>query len=600
MRGANRRCLLALALTTLAAVPARADKTLAVTVGPWRFLSATAPPAGWTDPAFDDRGWGGPGGGPFSPRPPGTLLPGGNLPGTPPTPSGTLYPTEPHAPLLLRARFSVADVARVRVLDLRVAYEDGFIAYVNGREVARRAVAPNGAGPAVPHGPEFERVSIPVPSPALPSLTPEGNLIALAVYPWPGRSPMSTTAPAAAIDLGAASGVRIVRGPFLSAPAMIPDGNVVRVSWQTDLPSTARISVERVDPPGPRRPAGVSMFPPRRPIRIDDPATSHTANLGGLAEGGSYRYRIDADAGGGDTATAGPYVFQMTAPQSQPFRFAVYGDMRYPGHAAHRAIVEALVREKPPLVINTGDLTDVGSEESNWQKYFEITAPLGAIAPVVPALGNHDADRRGAGSPIAWSLFGVPAKGPPGWTSFDLGGVHFVILSTNEMRNPAQRDWLRRDLAWARRREHPPRAIFAFCHEGPWSHALHGGESIMVHDYAPILEAAHVDVLFSGHDHIYERGVGTTPEGKLTYVVSGGGGAPLYSPHCQAASGPPPVGVPAPLPPCPASVQVLTNTYHYIMVEVSPGGIRLCPRHPDGSPVEACVTLPPRREHGSR
>ncbi|HVV53628.1 MAG TPA: metallophosphoesterase, partial [Polyangia bacterium] len=287
-----------------------------------------------------------------------------------------------------------------------------------------------------------------------------------------------------------------------------------------------------------------------------------------------------------------------TAPRGAPFRFAVYGDMRYPGHAAHRAVVEALVREAPPLILNTGDLTDLGSEESNWQKYFEITAPMGAIAPVVPALGNHDAERRGAGAPIAWSLFGVPPKGPPGWTSFDLGGVHFVILSTNEMRNLAQVAWLRDDLAAARRRH--VRAIFAFCHEGPWSHGLHGGDPLMAHTYAPVLAAAHVDVLFSGHDHIYERGLGTTPEGKLTYVVSGGGGAPLYNPRCWAVTGPPPVGVPGPLPACPANVAALTNTYHYLMVEVSARGITLCPRHPDGSPVEACVELPARREHGSR
>ena len=149
--------------------------------------------------------------------------------------------------------------------------------------------------------------------------------------------------------------------------------------------------------------------------------------------------------------------------------------MRYPGHDAHRAIVEALVREAPALIVNTGDLTDLGSEESNWQKYFEITAPMGAISPVVPALGNHDGERRGTGAALTWSLFGVPAKGPPGWTSLDLGGVHFVILSTNEMRNPAQVAWLRDDLAAARR--HHARAIFAFCHEGPWSHGVHGGAS---------------------------------------------------------------------------------------------------------------------------
>ena len=470
-----------------------------------------------------------------------------------------------------------------------MAYNDAFIAYVNGQEIARRGIVPNGTAAVGPHGPEIERLYVPVPSAALPSLRPEGNLLAVAVYASPGRAVDFASAPAALIDVAAASGVRIVRGPYLSAPTEALDGNMVRLNWQTDLPATARISLERVDP-------GAAARRPARVIRIDEPTTSQRATLAGLAAGASYRYRIDVDGGGGDVATAGPHLFQMVASASQPFRFAVYGDMRYPGHAAHRTIVEALVREAPALIINTGDLTDVGSEESNWQKYFEITAPMGAIAPVVPALGNHDADRRGAGAPLTWSLFGVPTNGPPGWTSFDLGGVHFVILSTNEMRNPAQAAWLRDDLARARR--HHARAIFAFCHEGPWAHGLHGGAPEMARDYAPLLAAAHVDVLFSGHDHIYERGVGTTPEGNLTYVVTGGGGAPLYNPSCRAAAGPPP-NVPRPLPPCPASVAVLTNSYHYIMVEVAPDGVTLCPRHPDGSPVEACVHLPPQRRHGS-
>jgi len=423
------------------------------------------------------------------------------------------------------------------------------------------------------------------------ALSTDGNLLAVAVFASPGRSTVVPATPAAWVDVGAASGVRIVRGPFLSAPSEALDGNTIRLNWQTDLPATARISLQRVDP-------GAPAGRPARVIKIDEPTTSHGATLAGLAEGAAYRYRIDVDGGGGDVATAGPHVFQMVASKSQPFRFAVYGDMRYPGHVAHRAIVEALVREAPPLIVNTGDLTDVGSEESNWQKYFEITAPLGAIAPVVPALGNHDADRRGAGARLTWDLFGVPAKGPPGWTSLDLGGVHFVILSTNEMQNPAQLAWLRDDLARARR--HHARAIFAFCHEGPWAHGFHGGASQMARDYAPLLAAAHVDVLFSGHDHIYERGIGTTPAGRLTYVVTGGGGAPLYNPRCQSPSGPPPVGVPGPLPACPPSVLVLTNTYHYIMVEVSESGVvTLCPRHPDGSAVEACVQLPPHGGHGS-
>ena len=584
--------LLALALVALGPRPARADKTIAVTVGPARFLSGP-PPAEWTAPGFDDRGWGGPAAGPFTPRPPAlSPVPGSAMPGPAPGPPGTLYDLVPHAPLLVRTHFSVGDAAHVRVLELRVAYNDAFVAYVNGHEVARRGIAPNGTAALGPHGPEVERVYVPVPSAALPSLQPNGNLLAVAVYASPGRAVDFASAPAVSVDVAAASGVRIVRGPYLSTPSEGAKGKDkgragVRLNWQTDLPASGRVTLTRDD--GERGP------PTTRQIPVGDAATGQAVTVAGLTPGATYSYQLELEVGG-DRASAGPFRFKTLPAAPAPLRFAVYGDMRYPGHAAHRTIVEALVREAPALIINTGDLTDVGSEESNWQKYFEITAPMGAIAPVVPALGNHDADRRGAGAPLAWSLFGLPAKGPPGWTSLDLGGVHFVILSTNEMRNPAQVAWLRDDLARARR--HHARAIFAFCHEGPWAHGLHGGAAEMARDYAPLLAAAHVDLLFSGHDHIYERGVGATGEGNLTYVVTGGGGAPLYNPSCRAASGPPP-NVPRPLPPCPASVAVLTNSYHYIMVEVAPDGVTLCPRHPDGSPVEACVHLSPHGGHRS-
>jgi hypothetical protein len=137
--------------------------------------------------------------------------------------------------------------------------------------------------------------------------------------------------------------------------------------------------------------------------------------------------------------------------------------------------------------------------------------------------------------------------------------------------------------------------VFAFCHEPPWSHGLHGDSHRMIRDYVPLLVAGHVDALFCGHDHIYERGSGPTPKGKLDYIVTGGGGAPLYNPRCQAATGPPPGDVPGPLPPCPPSVAALTKAYHYVIVTVGPDGIQLCPKRPDGSAVEPCVALPPHR-----
>jgi hypothetical protein len=398
-----------------------------------------------------------------------------------------------------------------------------------------------------------------------------------------GGSPLAPVAPAASVALAAASGVRIVRGPYLMAPAEARrQGASVAVAWETDLPAAGTVRVE---------PAAGSREPRR--FASGPPASRQVVTVGGLAVGARYRYRVEVQAGPGDGADSGPHPFETLPPAPQPVRFAVYGDMRYPGHDAHRAVVDGLVREAPAVVFNTGDLTDLGSEESNWQRYFAITAPLGAIAPVVPALGNHDAARAGLGAARSWELFGLPSAAPagtpPGWTSLDLGGVHFVILDTNEMANPAQKAWLADDLRRARGRN--TRAIFAFCHEGPWSHGIHGNTPMMIRDYAPLLAAAKVDVLFSGHDHIYERGVADTPSGKLVYVVTGGGGAPLYDPTCRARTGPPPGDVPGALGPCPPSVAALTKTYHYIIVDVDGDGVRLCPRHPDGSPVEPCVRL---------
>ena len=163
--------------------------------------------------------------------------------------------------------------------------------------------------------------------------------------------------------------------------------------------------------------------------------------------------------------------------------------MRYPGHDAHRAVVEALVREAPALVFNTGDLTDVGSEESNWQRYFEITAPLGAIAPVVPALGNHDADRRGVGA--ADRLVAV-RRAHAGAAGLDLARSRRRALRDPRHQRDAQpaRSATGCATIW-RARAPPPRARhLRLLPRGALVARAHGDSHRMVRDYAPLLAAA--------------------------------------------------------------------------------------------------------------
>ena len=71
----------------------------------------------------------------------------------------------------------------------------------------------------------------------------------------------------------------------------------------------------------------------------------------------------------------------------------------------------------------------------------------------------------------------------------------------------------------------PKRWKIAFLHRSPYGSSRHGGDEKVRQDLEPIFARHKMDLVFSGHDHAYER---TVPIRGVTYVVSGGGGRRLY------------------------------------------------------------------------
>jgi hypothetical protein len=105
-------------------------------------------------------------------------------------------------------------------------------------------------------------------------------------------------------------------------------------------------------------------------------------------------------------------------------------------------------------------------------------------------------------------------------------------------------------------------------HHGPWSSGPHGGNGRALKGGIPELFVAHhVDLILAGHDHIYERGLASG----LRYVVSGGGGAPLYE-------------IKSPLP----SARKLESVHHFVEVTVEGDFTRLVTKRDDGSLLERC------------
>ncbi len=454
--------------------------------------------------------------------------------------------------------FDVGDeLSGVRLLILRARYRDGLVAWINGHEVARRN-RPAERGPmelaTAPRGPEWEALYIPV----TPGLLASGpNRLTVEVRPSGRR-----LSPRLDLELVGRGGPRLVRGPMLQRVGT----DRATIVFDTDLPAHGAVEYGR----------GATLS--QRALSAGGGlAVHHVVELTGLEPDSAVDYRVVT---GGDAAP--PARFHTAPTAGEPLRFAVYGDMRG-GHEIHRRIVESIGREAPDLVVLTGDLVLRGGDEGDWQRFFDVAEPLLRQVPYYPAAGNHDMGHAGDERRRFGEIFALP-PGPPGqpswanWYSFDVAGVHFIMLDSNSYERPEQLTWLESDLAAAHARG--ARAIFVAVHNGPYSRGTHGGNAIARTRYAPVLVRGGVTVLFSGHDHLYERG----EIGGLRYFVSGGGGASLYPVRCSTHHRH-----------CHGVVDgaiTARREHHYIMVTVEPTVVRVCPKRPDGTPLEACQTYP--------
>jgi hypothetical protein len=424
------------------------------------------------------------------------------------------------------------------------------------------------------------------------------NVLAVEVHPRTAQRESQME-----VALSADDGPRIVRGPYL----LNARANEITVVFDTDLPTVGELRLGPSDAYGWQRSDGLG--------------THHVLHADGLHAGTLYHYRVRARAGtaraepdkravyadsrpslprpvreenaGEDgvsdehpaddadalVADSGDALFHTPPDAGRPLRFAVYGDTRS-GHDIHAALNRALADDDPDFAILTGDLVDRGSDEGDWERFFEVAGTLLRQLPIFPAIGNHEYARQGHGALAFMQLFRFPVAGEaePAWYSFDIGAAHFVALDSNQYKTSRQLSWLDHDLKEARRRG--TRAIFVYAHEGPFSSGMHGDNSVCIHDYVPLFERYHVAMMFSGHDHDFERGHVNT----LDYVVTGGGGAELRANRC---------GVPGKKA-CPPRVLSFTNDHNYVMVELLSSLFRVCPKRVDGTPLEQCTVYPLR------
>jgi calcineurin-like phosphoesterase family protein len=252
------------------------------------------------------------------------------------------------------------------------------------------------------------------------------------------------------------------------------------------------------------------------------------------------------------------------------FSYIVYGDTRGRPDGAelqyeHGLVVEAMLgiikqleTTQYPIrwVIQTGDAVFDGGDARQWNRSFvglvnRLTTEAGV--PYFLAPGNHDvsvadeldAPQRQQGLRNYLQVMSrlIPPDsaqrrlaGYPTY-AFGYGNTFVLALDSNIAGDPTQFEWAKRQLEGLDRNRYIN--VVAVFHHPVFSSGPHGGSRLeppsaaMRTRYMPLFRAHRVRAVFAGHDHLYEhwveRSMGSTGWHRMDLVVTGGGGAPIYT-----------------------------------------------------------------------
>ena len=215
-------------------------------------------------------------------------------------------------------------------------------------------------------------------------------------------------------------------------------------------------------------------------------------------------------------AWAAGNVIQVSPTNPEEISVAVYGDVRR-GQDQHRQFADAILSESPDLTLMTGDLVQRNTP-SEWALFDKATKALREKIPYFPSVGNHDVS--GLLNESEFDRFFPQGR----WYEVKAGRLVVLVVDTTQGMSQAshQGQWLRSRLKALS--QEPDTWVIASHHHPVYSTGPHGPYGAAVRDLKPLYEEFGVDVVFQGHDHLYER---ATLNG-IHYIVTGGGGAPLY------------------------------------------------------------------------
>lgn len=411
-----------------------------------------------------------------------------------------------------RRTFTIGDINAYQGFLLRLKKDDGAIVYANGTEVMR---ANMNQGTNSYTSTAYTGIGGTEESLLFELLLPKSTFITgtncLAVELHQDAATSSDLS----FDLqltGLDNAPGLFNPPMLGA--MTPTSVVVK--WTTDVPTDSRV----------RHGATVGALT----STVSDAAlvTEHEVTITGLLPSTTYHYAIGtstADLAGDDAV----HRFKtFPAPGSDaPLRIWAIGD----AGTTYQSQLDVRDAYASFTGANKADLWLMLGDNSYWQgRAFEYREGIFKVyqqqlrdTPLFPTPGNHDyysgANGTSNNGPF-FSTFVCPKLGQGGgvasnkenYYSFDHGRVHFICLDSYGVSRSVggtMYNWLVNDLAYA---DANSDWVIAYWHHPPYSKGTHDSDqpagdemTDMRANFLPLLEAHGVDLVLSGHSHVYER-----------------------------------------------------------------------------------------------
>jgi len=241
----------------------------------------------------------------------------------------------------------------------------------------------------------------------------------------------------------------------------------------------------------------------------------------------TYYYQVGSESG--EKSEVG--TFTTSGDDGEEFTFIQYTDTQNAfwnenvrNEAAFGAdtLKKALeVAEDADFVLHTGDLVEIAEVEDEWVDIFEQSKESWMKLPLAVAPGNHDEYTLNSDEPVTEKFnehINVPVTNGKisggSYYSFDYNGAHFVVINTNDNKNPdekaisdEQMAWIKEDIQKAR--ENGAKWVILAYHKPLFSKSYHSLQDEDVknvrEEFMQLIDELDVDLALQGHDHVVSR-----------------------------------------------------------------------------------------------